>query len=382
MHKPEISIAMVVCNVERFLAEAVESILDQTFTEFEFVVVDFGSTDNSINIVSNYAAKDSRIRLRQIPNCGLAEARNAACYLAQSPYIAIMDADDVALPGRLLRELEFMERHPAVGVVGGAKEWIDARGKCLFTNGDPTEDAEIRGALSRRCAFCQPTTLIRREAFLRVGGYRPAFAPAEDYDLWLRIAEHFQLANLKDVVLKYRVHPHQVSFRKKKQQTLSVLAAQVSAESRKNGKTDPLEGVQEITPTLLSSLGVSERRQHTAFASDCREWIRNLYLAGEYSPALEAAIEILRSPDVASSESRQIADLWLEAASLYRKQHRYLDALVAIASALRRRPILVARPIRQLLARSQTKRSGAQGRPAPYGPATGANQSPREMASR
>lgn len=351
MNKPLVSVVMVVCNVERFLAESIESILGQTFRDFEFVIVDFGSTDKSRAIVSSYAAKDARISLQEIPHCGLAEARNAGCFIAQGRYIAIMDADDVSLPDRLMWEVEFMEKHSEVGVLGGAKEWIDATGRRLFINGDPTEDHEIRSALAVRSPFCQPTVLIRSEAFSLVGGYRGAFAPAEDYDLWLRIAEHFQCANLPQVVLKYRVHPYQVSFRKRRQQTLSVLAAQVSTTARKSGNPDPLQGVQEITPELLTGLGVSEARRQTALASDCRDWVRNMCLAGEYMVALQAALEILRSSDVEFAERRQIADLWLVTAWLYWKQKGFLNSLLAVAHALRTRPVLVVRPLKQLLHR-------------------------------
>ena len=95
MTEPVVSVVLVVCNVERFLGEAIESILRQTFREFEFIIVDFGSTDKSKEIVSSYAAKDVRVRLHEIPLCGLAEARNAGCFLARGKYIAIVDADDV-----------------------------------------------------------------------------------------------------------------------------------------------------------------------------------------------------------------------------------------------------------------------------------------------
>jgi Glycosyl transferase family 2 len=349
--QPLVSVVMVVCNVDRFLAESIESILGQTFRDFEFIIVDFGSADNSKAIVSSYATQDSRIRLYEIPPCGLAEARNAGCFLAQGQYIAIMDADDVSLPERLMWEVEFMEKYPEVGVLGGAKEWVDATGRYLFVNGDPTEDGEIRSALAIRCAFCQPTVLIRSGAFALVKGYRAAFAPAEDYDLWLRIVEHFQCANLKQVVLKYRIHPYQVSFRRRKQQTLSVLAAQVSSASRKSGNPDPLNGVEEITPALLTGLGVSEARQQTALASDSRDWIRNMCLAGEYLVALNAAVEILQSSDVEFAERRQIADLWLAAAWLYWKKKGFLKSLLAVAHALRTRPVLVVRPLKQLLQR-------------------------------
>src|ERR1700733_11651747 len=118
MNRPLVSVAMVVCNVDRFLSESIESILAQTFREFEFIIVDFGSTDKSTTIASSYAAQDSRIKLHTIPCCGLAEARNASCLLAQAQYIAIMDADDIATRDRLMWQVDFMEKRSEVGVLG------------------------------------------------------------------------------------------------------------------------------------------------------------------------------------------------------------------------------------------------------------------------
>ena len=349
MNTPLISVVMVVRNVERFLAEAIESVLGQTCRDFEFIIVDFGSADKSKDIVSGYAARDLRIRLHEIASCGLAEARNAGCSLARGRYIAIMDADDVSLPDRLMLELEFMEKYPGVGVLGGAREWIDATGRSLFVNGDPTEDHEIRSALAHRCPFCQPTVLIRAEAFASVGGYRAAFAPAEDYDLWMRISEHFKCANLKQVLLKYRVHPQQVSLRNRKQQTLSVLAAQVSASLRRNGEPDVLDTVGEITPELLAGLGVPEAAQQTALASDYRDWARNMRIAGEYQVALKTVMEVLHSSDLEYAEERPIADLWLAAASLYWRQKEFVSSLRGVARAVMARPAVIGRPIKQLL---------------------------------
>src|SRR6202000_1184366 len=109
MNKPVVSVAMVVCNVERFLPEAIESILAQTFRDFEFVIVDFGSTDRSKDIAASYAAHDSRVRLYAVPHCGLSAARNKSCSLARGKYLAIMDADDVAAPDRLRWQVELIE---------------------------------------------------------------------------------------------------------------------------------------------------------------------------------------------------------------------------------------------------------------------------------
>jgi hypothetical protein len=351
MNKPAVSVVMVVCNVERYLAEAIESILGQIFREFEFVIVDFGSTDSSKSIVSSFAAKDDRIKLHEIPNCGLAEARNAGCFLAQGKYIAIMDADDISLPQRLMWEVEFMEKHPEVGLVGGGREWFNANGGTLFINADPTDDAAIRAALAIRCAFCQPTVLIRSEAFSLVGGYRRAFLQAEDYDLFLRISERFQCANLEHVVLKYRVHPHQLSMAKHRQQTLCALAARVSWTSRMAGKPDPLDSVEEVTPALLARLGVSAAMIETALATRCNEWVRNMCRAGEYSVALQAAVEFLDSSDLELAERRPIADLWLAAAWLHWRQKGFVSSLRAVAHAVMARPVVVGRPLKQLLER-------------------------------
>src|SRR5208283_530756 len=131
MKQPVVSVVMVTCNVERFLREAIESVLSQSFRDFEFVIVDFGSTDKSKDIISSYVEKDSRISLKEIPKCGLAAARNAACFLAKGRYIAIQDADDISLPDRLIAEVDFMEKHPEVGLVGSAIQRIDSDGKYL-----------------------------------------------------------------------------------------------------------------------------------------------------------------------------------------------------------------------------------------------------------
>ena len=112
----QVSVVLVVQNVDLYLAEAIESILAQTFTEFEFIILDFGSTDRSSEIATAYAARDCRIRLHHIRSCGLAEARNAGCALAKGKYIAIQDADDISLPDRLQRQVEFMEMHTDVGL--------------------------------------------------------------------------------------------------------------------------------------------------------------------------------------------------------------------------------------------------------------------------
>jgi glycosyltransferase involved in cell wall biosynthesis len=359
MNEPVVSVVMVVCNVDRFLAEAVESILAQTFREFEFVIVDFGSSDKSKEIVSKYAAKDERIKQHEIAHCGLAEARNAGCFLARGKYIAVMDADDMALPERLAREVGFLEKHSEVGVVGGAVEWVDASGATLpvsalppgVTLDRPTENGEIQSALVRYCVLWQPTVLMRRDAFTLVGGYRGAFAPAEDYDLWLRISEHFEMANLKEVVLKYRIHPHQVSVRKRKQQTLGVLAAQSSTASRRSGNPDPFDSVTEITPAVLAGLGVNEATQQSALVVEYRGWIHSISEAGDWPGALNAATEMLKSSDWKFIDRRALADMRIELARLYWKNNRFLMSIITAGHAVVTRPNVAGRPVKRFIRR-------------------------------
>jgi glycosyltransferase involved in cell wall biosynthesis len=358
MNKPLVSVVMVVCDMERFLAEAIESILAQTFRDFEFVIVDYGSTDRSKFIISSFAAKDKRIKLHEIPNCGLPEARNAGCFLAQGKYIAIIDADNVALPERLKWEVEFMEKHPEVGVVGGGMESIDARGASLPNSAlpygaspRPVENSELQSALLSQNAIWQNSVLMRKEAFTLVGGYRTLFLQAEDYDLWLRIAERFEMANLKQAVFKLRYHPHQLSVRKRTQQTLCYLAARAAAGCRKTGQADLLDSTKEITPAVLVGLGVSYAEQQLALSNAYRGQIHCMCALGEWSGALNLAIEMLRSSDWKYVERRVIANMRLEAAHVYWKNNRFLKSIFTAGHAVMTRPLLVGRPVKRLLVR-------------------------------
>lgn len=332
MNKPLVSVVMVVRNVERFLKEAIESILSQTFTEFEFVILDFGSTDRSKAIAASYAARDVRIRLHEVPDCGLAEARNAACFLAEGRYIALQDADDISLPNRLLWQVEFMENHQELSVLGGAAQWVDAEGKPLWIQKLPTEDSEIRSALLTQCPFTQTAVLLRREAFVAVGGYRAAFAPSEDYDLWLRMSERFRCGNLPQVVVKYRIHPQQVSVGKRQLQTLCAVAARASVAFRRSGNPDPLDSEKIITPELLARLGVSDAELQLSLFSDYRNWILNMASVGEYSVALQIASEVLRS-HWKHIEQREVARLHLRLAPIHWRERQFWKSFLAVCHA-------------------------------------------------
>jgi len=346
MPDPTVSVVMVTCNVERFLAEAIESVLMQSFTDFEFIILDFGSSDNSKTIVLSYAAKDDRIRFCEIPPCFLPKARNAACSLARGRHIAIMDADDASVPERLAWQVEFMEKHPEVSVLGGAVDLIDANGRVFATWANPANDADIRSALRERCPLWQPTVMLRRESFFRVGGYRPF--PAEDYDLWLRMSEKFQLANLQQVLLRYRVHPYQNSIRKRTRQTMGCLAARISSEARRNGHPDPLDSVGELTPELLTQWGMTEEVQQIAFAQAYLQWIQNLCLAGDRHGALNAAVEMLQSSSWEYA-GKAVAEIRLLMAGIYWQRRELVKSAMAAGRAIQTRPVVIGRPLKPFL---------------------------------
>ncbi len=350
MTTPTISVVMSVFNGERYLREAVSSILMQSFGDFEFIVIDDGSTDSSGQILDSYQASDGRVAVYHQENSGLSVSLNRGCALARGKYIARMDADDIAVRDRLMWQVDFMEAHPEVGVLGGAVESIDATGKGLLRCRQPLKDRDIKSALHRGdCPFWHPSVLIQKEALTSMGGYRMTMVHAEDYDLWLRIADRFQFANLEAVLLKYRVHANQVSVSRWREQAISNLAARLAASSRRNGNPDPFDSEREITPKVLAALGVSDTRLQTTVARACLSCINSMYDAGEYSGALDLMSEMLRSSNLKLVERPEIADLRLWEARLHWHQRKFARSILSLGHALMTRPIISARPLKLMM---------------------------------
>lgn len=198
---PKVTVLMPVYNAEAYLREAMDSILAQTFTNFEFLIIDDGSTDGSAGIVRSYA--DRRIRLVQNErNLRLAATLNRGLGLARGEYVARMDADDISLPERLARQVAFMDAHPTVGISG---TWAAAFGEARFSMPNPTDSERIRAKLLFDSALVHPVVILRPALLARHGlAYRDLY-PIDDYDLWQRAARAFPLANLPETLLRYRV---------------------------------------------------------------------------------------------------------------------------------------------------------------------------------
>ena len=202
---PAISVLMPVYNGEKYLDEAVRSILGQTFSDFEFILINDGSTDNSLQILQNHARQDNRIRLISRKNRGLVSTLNEGLALAKAPLIARMDADDIAYPERFKLQKQFMDDHPAIVCVGGYIEMIDDAGRLLTLLTMPLEDQAIQElTLKGHSPIVHPASMIRASTIKEIGGYKEEYKAAEDLDLWLRLGEIGKLANIPHLILRYR----------------------------------------------------------------------------------------------------------------------------------------------------------------------------------
>ncbi len=209
---PPISVLMPVFNAEKYVAAATQSILSQTFSDFEFIILDDGSTDASLSILQRHAALDPRIRLISRENRGLVATLNEMAALAGGRYLARMDADDVSHPSRFSCQLEFMAAHPDVAVLGTRGLFIDPDGEPLVDFVHIFHHDEIVAALlTPALGIIHPSAMIRRDALIAAGGYRDDCRHAEDLDLWLRLGEVHRLHNLDQVLISYRVHAQSVS---------------------------------------------------------------------------------------------------------------------------------------------------------------------------
>lgn len=212
MTRPSVCVLMPVYNAERYLAEAVESILAQNFGDFEFLIVDDGSTDRSLDILRRYAHEDRRIRLISRPNTGHVTALNEMLDLASAEFLARMDADDISLPGRLAHQVAFLKTHKEVVVLGCGYDLVDGKGRFLYRRIPPSGDGELQEmAMAGQTPLCHSSAVMRRDVVLQAGGYDEQMFPAEDLDLWLRLGEVGELANLPKAFVQYRQHSASIS---------------------------------------------------------------------------------------------------------------------------------------------------------------------------
>lgn len=250
-----LSVVLPVRDGEAYLDTALDSIRAQSFTDFELLIIDDASTDRSPDICRRHAAADSRIKVIANAGNGLVDGLNFGVARSTAPLIARMDADDIALPSRFELQMARLKQDPELAVLGTATARIAADGRLVDTTSPPTDPDEVARILLKSNPIAHPTVIMQRSVVEAVGGYRQAYLRAEDYDLWVRIAEIGRISNLPQTLLNYRIGtgflPDLL-----KAQVRSEIAVRAAAKLRRAGRDDPTDTWSTIDQAGLSELGV------------------------------------------------------------------------------------------------------------------------------
>jgi glycosyltransferase involved in cell wall biosynthesis len=230
MIKPKISVVMPVHNGEKYLGISVESILSQSFKNYEFIIVDDGSIDNSSKIVENYKQKDKRIIVvHNTKNIGTTKSLNIGLSVAKGKYIVRMDVDDWSYPDRLQKQYDYMEKHSDVGVSGGTIEVCDKNLNKLNVREYPLIDRNIRDIIFRYSPFAHSATIWNKEIMKRVGNYNENLPLSQDCELYFKIGKLAKFGNLKDKLIKLRMHQNSSSASKSLLQEQYAIFARIKA---------------------------------------------------------------------------------------------------------------------------------------------------------
>ncbi|MFA5393583.1 MAG: glycosyltransferase family 2 protein [Candidatus Ratteibacteria bacterium] len=211
--KPRVTVLMPVYNSEKYLREAIDSILGQTYRDYEFIIINDGSTDGSVKIIQSYI--DKRIKLiNNGKNIGISATRNKGLELAVGEYTIVMDSDDISLPARIEKQVRFMDNHPEIGVSGTWVKFLDTSHHpwksivCKY----PTKPRDIKARSLFNSIFAHPSVIIRRNFLEKFQlKYDPQYLVAHDYGLGQKCSSCFPLANIPEVLLVYRVHSKSIT---------------------------------------------------------------------------------------------------------------------------------------------------------------------------
>jgi Glycosyl transferase family 2 len=302
---PRVSVVLPVYNGEPFLAEAIDSILEQSFRDFELIAIDDGSTDASGDIIEERARADSRVAALHQTNAGVVAALNRGLTLARGEFVARMDADDVAHPERLARQVAFLDDHPEIAVVGCAVTLIDEAGKRIRDIAYPGTSEAVAEFLEIGAALAHPTVMMRRAAVLAVGGYRAPYRHAEDYDLWLRMAEKYRLTNLPDRLLRYRQHAAKLSSTYAVEQRLATCIALLAARCRRAGKPDPTDGLTALAPQDIDRFDLTPR-ERAGITLELAEALLAADPALAKPGAARQAVELIETADVPAADGARL----------------------------------------------------------------------------
>ncbi len=292
---PRVSVIMPVYNGERFIAEAVTSVLASEFRDWELLVLDDGSSDASLSVARRVAGTDARVRILELPHGGIGATRTAGLEHARAELIANLDSDDAMFPHRLSQQVRYLDAHPECVAVGSRSVVVDADGRPVGVAGRYFTHEDIDRSLldGNGGAIGNDTAMIRRKAALSVGGYAPQLQTSgEDHDMWLRLGEVGRLVCLPDVLNRYRIHEANASLGQgSKERRLPVTLdnlARAFARRGISGRTP-----EKATPVSLS---VGEK---------ARDWALTQYYRGNRRAAviqvLSTAVVHPRTPGLSSA---------------------------------------------------------------------------------
>jgi glycosyltransferase involved in cell wall biosynthesis len=257
----QVTVLLAVYNAGKPLQTAIQSILNQDFRDFEFLIIDDASNDGSIDVISDFAQRDKRIQARfHSRNQGLAATLNEGLMSAKAPLVARMDQDDESLPYRLARQVAEMIAYPDLALCGSYVYHmgrIPARDRLVTM---PTDASAIRESLLHQNIFYHPAVILDKEKVLAAGGYDGRFANAEDYDLWLRLSRLYPLANIPEPLLRYRFSTDGMTLSRKWEQLYYVFLAQTRH--------------RQPTDTPFTQLESEARRIHAAI--DRRQFLKDV----------------------------------------------------------------------------------------------------------
>jgi glycosyltransferase involved in cell wall biosynthesis len=254
----KVSVVMSVFNGERFLVDAIESILTQTFTDFVLVVIDDGSTDNTGDILRESAHKDNRVSVVFQQNQGLTKSLISAINAFDSEFIARMDADDISAPDRIEKQVTFLEAHRECGLLGTSAMLVDGQRRKLKEASLPLSNHAIRAQLKKRNVFVHGSVMMRRSTYQASGGYDPRFKYSQDFDLWLRMAKCAKVANLPESLYFLRHHESSISVANQNKQL--ELAATALMLDQVSGNKQPKVTEREIS-SLLEDFPARQRHR-------------------------------------------------------------------------------------------------------------------------
>lgn len=212
INKPIVSIILPVYNGAKYVKLAIESVLQQSFSDFELIIINDGSTDGSLEIIKSF--KDSRIKIVDQENKGLIKTLNEGIALSRAEYIARIDADDIwSSPEKLIKQIEYIRKNTTCAVVGTYSKVIDENGKEISNLEYPKTDQEIRSKILTKNCFIHPSVIFNKEVCIKAGGFNEQEKYIEDYGLWLRMGQFGTFANIPEYLMSYRLHSESVTQR-------------------------------------------------------------------------------------------------------------------------------------------------------------------------